>query len=271
MQYSPQRKLIVIRIRDCSPGQRSAPFFPMKDGAVRWKLADMISASGYSYTEIAGIVAAAMKVRLWARLSWSGHRVCICRQHFRRTFRGTSWTVSLWVRNGFRRRWQDFSGPPSRNFILKVRKIIPAPASSKNAPELSGAPVERKLRELDEVVAKCAGLSIEAATTRPYARCGAQVPIQVQVTNRSPVHSGWRGGHPGRPSDGGGRFPDNIPVRRVVGWTVQEPIPMAQFRFRIGAEPILITRPILYRYVDKILGDRAQPFAVVPPVSMRFG
>ena len=45
---------------------------------------------------------------------------------------------------------------------------------------------------------------------------------------------------------------------------------MAQFRFRIGAEPILITRAIQYRYVDKILGDRAQPFAVVPPVSVRF-
>jgi hypothetical protein len=75
---------------------------------------------------------------------------------------------------------------------------------------------------------------------------------------------------PGAPTIASADLPNNIPVRRIVGWNVQEPVPMAQFRFRIGAEPILITRPILYRYVDKILGDRTQPFAVGPPVSVGF-
>jgi hypothetical protein len=52
-------------------------------------------------------------------------------------------------------------------------------------------------------------------------------------------------------------------------WRVQSPVPDAQFRFRIGAEPILVTRPLLYRYVDRVLGQRTQPFAVVPPVSLK--
>ena len=77
-------------------------------------------------------------------------------------------------------------------------------------------------------------------------------------------------GHSWRRNSNGADLPNNIPVRRIVGWNVQTPVPSAQFRFRIGSEPILITRPILYRYVDKVLGDRTQPFAVVPPVSVRF-
>jgi LmbE family N-acetylglucosaminyl deacetylase len=136
---------------------------------------------------------------------------------------------------------------------------------------LSGHLVERKLRELDEVVAKCAGLSIDAVTAQPHAINGARIPIQVQVTNRSPIAMKLEAVDvPGAATTPGADLPNNIPVRRIVAWNVQTPVPSAQFRFRIGGEPILITRPILYRYVDKVLGDRTQPFAVVPPVSVRF-
>jgi hypothetical protein len=51
---------------------------------------------------------------------------------------------------------------------------------------------------------------------------------------------------------------------------VQTPLPGAQFRLAAGSESLTITRPLVYRYVDDVLGDRTAPFAVTPPVSVSF-
>ena len=40
--------------------------------------------------------------------------------------------------------------------------------------------------------------------------------------------------------------------------------------FEVAGAHIQLFRPVVYRYVDKVLGERTQPFTVVPPVSVSF-
>lgn len=134
-----------------------------------------------------------------------------------------------------------------------------------------GALATRKLHELDEVVALCAGLDIEALTEKPYAPAGSVVQIQAQVVNRSPAAISLEGINlPGAAQIAGSALQNNTPVHRAVSWTVPSTVPAMQFHLRLDGSSISITRPLVYRYVDKILGDRQQPFRVVPRVSVSF-
>jgi hypothetical protein len=65
-------------------------------------------------------------------------------------------------------------------------------------------------------------------------------------------------------------LPENAPVRKQIDWRVQTPVPTAQFRILTGGEALAVERPLVYRYVDDVLGDRTQPFVVTPPVSVSF-
>ena len=248
-------------------------FFRMKDGPVPVEVGGYDPLLGYSYTEIAGMSRSRHESQAMGTAQPVGPSRVYLEPVIPKNFSGDFLDgigigperLSPEVAGSLKAALTAFDPEGPQKVIpdlLQARRMLRS---------LSGSLGERKLRELDEVIGKCAGLSIEAVATRPYAPKGARIPIQVQVTNRSPVKLRLdRVDIQGASTMEGGDLPDNIPLRRVVGWTVQEPVPMAQFRFRIGAEPILITRAIQYRYVDKILGDRAQPFAVVPPVSVRF-
>jgi LmbE family N-acetylglucosaminyl deacetylase len=247
--------------------------FHMKDGPVPVEVGGYDPLLGYSYTEIAGMSRSRHESQAMGTAQLVGPSRVYLQPAIPKNFSGDFLDgiamgperLSPQVAGFLRSAIAEFQPERPHDVIptlLQSRRMLRS---------LSGSLVERKLRELDEVVAKCAGLSIEAATTQAHAAAGAKVPIQVQVTNRSPVSLKLEAVDlPGAPTIGVADLPNNIPVRRIVGWTVPQSIPSAQFRFRIGGEPILITRPILYRYVDKVLGDRTQPFAVVPPVSIRF-
>ncbi|HYP09449.1 MAG TPA: PIG-L family deacetylase [Bryobacteraceae bacterium] len=129
----------------------------------------------------------------------------------------------------------------------------------------------RKIRELDEMVARCAGMILEAAVQRPHAVAGGTVPLRIQAINRSPVAIRLDGVDvPGLPAIPAADLPENSLVRKQVDWRVQTPVPTARFRLLVGGEALEIARPLVYRYVDDVLGDRTQPFAVTPPVSVSF-
>jgi LmbE family N-acetylglucosaminyl deacetylase len=247
--------------------------FRTKDGPIPVEVGGYDPLLGYSYTEIAGMSRSRHESQAMGTAQSIGPSRVYLEPAIPKTFKGDFLDgialgperLSPQVAEYLKSALAEFDAErPYKTIpnLLHARRMLRS---------LSGNLVERKLRELDEVVAKCAGLSVEAVTAQPSAAIGSRTPIQVQATNRSPVSLSLESVNiPGAPMIQSADLPNNIPVRRVVGWSVQEPVPMAEFRFRIGAEPILISRPILYRYVDKILGDRTQPFAVIPAVSVRF-
>jgi hypothetical protein len=147
--------------------------------------------------------------------------------------------------------------------LLEARRLLRS---------LSGDLVARKLRELDEVLLQCAGVSAEAVAERPYAVAESIMPVKVRVVNRSPVSMQLEAAYlegaaaSARTAD----LKENLPVEQALQWPVRRASALAKFRFRIGAEPIEITRSVTYRYIDKVLGERTQPFAAVPPVSIAF-
>ncbi|HYI94099.1 MAG TPA: PIG-L family deacetylase, partial [Bryobacteraceae bacterium] len=146
--------------------------------------------------------------------------------------------------------------------LLEVRRILRS---------LSGELVARKLRELDDIVLRCAGMWMDAAAETPHGTAQAIVPVHVKVINRSPIAMRLEAVDiEGAPEIKPALLPENMPVQQVIRWPVRHRVPLAHFRFRIGNEPILGTRPIVYRYVDKLLGERTQPFTIVPPVSIQF-
>ena len=136
---------------------------------------------------------------------------------------------------------------------------------------LEGDLAARKLRELDEMVVRCAGMLLEAAVQRPYATAGATVPLRVQAINRSPAAIRLDAVDvAGAEAVPGAELAENAPMRKQINWRVQSTVPTAQFRLLAGGEALTLSRPLVYRYVDDVLGDRTQPFAVTPPVSVSF-
>lgn len=146
--------------------------------------------------------------------------------------------------------------------LLQTRRLLRS---------LSGDLVARKLRELDEVVLHCAGMFFEAAAASPHGVAGSTASIQLKAVNRSPIAMTLEAVDiDGAPPIRTLMLAENVLMQSTIRWTVRETKTTAQFRFRIGGEPILASRPVVYRYVDKVLGDRTQPFVVVPPVSITF-
>ena len=146
--------------------------------------------------------------------------------------------------------------------LLEARQVLRS---------LEGALAARKLRELDEAILRCAGMVVEANAQRPHATPGSEIAVEFEIVNRSELEILLDGvdlaGAPGvRPAV----LAFNNPVRLRVPWRVQPGAPTAEVRFRIGRETIAVRRPVLYRYVDRVLGERTQPFVATPPVSVGF-
>ena len=59
----------------------------------------------------------------------------------------------------------------------------------------------------------------------------------------------------------------NVLVTRITGHNIGQPVALW---FEVAGAHIQLFRPVVYRYVDKVLGERTQPFTVVPPVSVSF-
>jgi hypothetical protein len=136
--------------------------------------------------------------------------------------------------------------------------------------------LERKRRDLDEAIALCAGLWLDASTERPVATVGDTVTIKVQALNRSPVAMKLSsvtfepaGSTPSASLEKA--LANNIPIEQTLSWKVaSDGLRIARFRIAIGDESIEIVRPAVYRYVDRVRGELTRPFAVVPPVSASF-
>ena len=161
-----------------------------------------------------------------------------------------------------------------------------------------------KLEDLDEAIALCAGIHVEAAADAPAYVPGATAKINVIALSRSPLPvtlvgahlSGW--GDADAPAKNKAlennklesspvtmKVPANQPFsqpfwlkepRDAFTYTISDqlligradtvPEVTAKFDFSINGTPFSLTRAIHYRYADPATGEVIRPVVVQPPV-----
>jgi LmbE family N-acetylglucosaminyl deacetylase len=170
---------------------------------------------------------------------------------------------------------------------------------------------ERKLRELDETIALCSGLWLDASTDKAAVTPGGSLKVGVTALARLPgqvmllgVDLTGAGPKPDvrdiaplvlvrnrpnhytfgmqlpasqpysqpywldQPADGSFYA---VPDPREIGNPENRPVLEVHFHLRVNTTAIEITRPVEYRYVDRVYGELIRPVAVVPPVALDFG
>ena len=158
-----------------------------------------------------------------------------------------------------------------------------------------------KLTDLDESIAKCAGIWADAQAREGNVTPGSHVPVAMTVVAREPVPTSvqsvvaenvWRG-KPWTPTAAGQRIPDydlEVPAMQpysqpywlrtppesgayqvdsqlLVGLP-ESPVEQMRIRLTVAGTPIELVRPVLYRYNDRLEGEKVRPLTVVPPVAV---
>ena len=181
--------------------------------------------------------------------------------------------------------------------LLKARPLIAA---------ISDPLAKLKLAELDEAVAMCAGIWVNAQAGQAEVSPGAQLAIVTTVLNRSTasvtfegarLEGVWNQALPNPPAklaynqpltlEFKGKVPAAQPysqpywlVTPPAGdvYTVDDPMlvtladtpPVARVRVRLSVDGVALelVRPAAYRYADRASGERERPLAVVPAVAV---
>jgi LmbE family N-acetylglucosaminyl deacetylase len=186
--------------------------------------------------------------------------------------------------------------------LLKARPLIAAIAASTKDPL-----AERKLKELDETIALCSGLWLEAESDKAAVNPGATLRVNFTAIQRLPGQVALTGirltgmedaptvnlaptvlinNQPSRyntsftvpqnqpytqpywleqPKDGALY---SVPDPRDIGLPENEPVLEAHFRVQVDGVDLELTRPVQYRYVDRVYGEQVRPFTVMPPVAV---
>ncbi|MEO5922712.1 MAG: PIG-L family deacetylase [Bryobacteraceae bacterium] len=166
---------------------------------------------------------------------------------------------------------------------------------------------QRKLVELDELMALASGLYLEAQANDFAVTPGSDLKVNASATVRLPVQVSITGvrltGMQGAPSQDipptvlvnnqPTQYPltvkvpanqpysgpywlaqpkngtmYNIPDQRLIGNADNAPVLEAHFKMRIAGTEVELTRPVRHRYVDRVYGELFRPLEVVPPVAI---
>lgn len=167
----------------------------------------------------------------------------------------------------------------------------------------------RKLVELDEAVALCAGLYVDLLSDREQVTPGATIKVTANAIVRSKLDVQWKSvtfDRPGLnlPKFAGGKLPYNqnlahggewtldaatplsqpywmvrpkssggglytVPDAAKVGQPENDPVLMAKFTFSVKGIDFAVDRPVRYRFVDRAEGELTRTVIVVPPVALR--
>lgn len=267
---------------------------------------------GYSYGEIAGMSRSMHR----SQAMGSAERRGPMNQHFitvagdravRDAFDGIDTT---WNRVSGGREIGELLALAERDFVpdhpepaiaalVRARRLIAARDDSWSV---------RKLIDIDEAIALCAGIRVDAEMDRPTATPGSTAAIAVTAINRSRAPArlekvAWSGAALSKPE----AIPNpdplayNQPVTRKAQWNIASaqpdtqpywlagqrqaeayaiasqdlvglpenpPLLEAVVTLTVADEAIALRRPVLHRYVDRVRGEVVRPVAVVPPVSI---
>ncbi len=166
---------------------------------------------------------------------------------------------------------------------------------------------ERKLDDLDEAIADCAGLWLDAAADKGSVAPGGSLKVNLTALDRLPVHvvltgirlTGIEGAN--SPDLAAAVLVDNQPSRyspavavpasqpysqpywlvepkqgwlysvpdpREIGDPESPPVLEARFHLKIDGADLELARPVQYRYIDHIYGEMIRPLAIVPPIAI---
>ena len=185
--------------------------------------------------------------------------------------------------------------------------VIPQLAKARPLIAAISDPLARiKLDELDNLLAQCAGLWIDAQAREPETVPGSYLSVTTTLINRSRANMKLEGARLE------GMFNEDLPVepvqleynqtnaltstrrippaepytqpywleqppmgsaytvsdQRLIGLADTPPILRVQLRLTLDGTPFEVTRPVEYRYADRVEGARIRPIAVVPPVAV---
>jgi LmbE family N-acetylglucosaminyl deacetylase len=184
--------------------------------------------------------------------------------------------------------------------LLEARPMIASLAANKN-PWAS-----RKLTEIDEAVALCSGLWVEATSDRFAAVQGGKLKVNLTAIDRTPfaesdVTVNLNGSGGGQTVKVEGALKTNQPVTKSVELTLPAttpvsqpywlinphsltryeiddqqligradtvPVMLATFSVKAGGQTLSLVRPVAFRYVDKVRGELTRPLNVYPPVAL---
>lgn len=262
---------------------------------------------GYSFGEIAGMSRSQHRSQA---MGWREDKGAM--RNFFTVLAGTPASKDLF--EGIDTSWERIPGGTGAASLLRQaaqqfddrspEKIVPlllqarAEMRKLNSPAISG-----KLVEVEEAIALCAGLFLDASAARPLAVAGKPVQVRFSAVNRSPVKVSLD-----QVEAGGVSIPWNTALERgrVVTeaadismpslptqpyWLAKPrletmyaiddvrllgepdgPVAMsARFKLRIAGETIEYSRPVQHRYIDRIYGELTRPLVAVPPVLVRIG
>jgi LmbE family N-acetylglucosaminyl deacetylase len=171
--------------------------------------------------------------------------------------------------------------------LLKARPLIARSAGS-------GSPWAKwKLEELDEAIAACAGLWVDATADRPTGIPGSKLEAKLSAIDRAPFPLTWLDPDTAlpynqirtrslpvsipadqpysqpfwleKPNDGNAYTIDRQELRDLPE---NPPYYQVLFRFAAGSEKIELRRPLHYRYVDVERGEMERPVAITPPAAV---
>jgi hypothetical protein len=191
--------------------------------------------------------------------------------------------------------------------IEHPEKSLPALTKARPSVAAISDPLAKiKLAELDEIIALCAGLYVEADARQPDVSPGAALAVTTTVLNRSSAHVTLEGGAVEgiwneplavKPATLGYNQSAVVPFEHTVPaaqpytqpyWLVKPPSgdvyqvdnqlligladtpPAVEMRLKLTVDgaPIEVTRPVHYRYAARAEGERVRPLAIVPTVAV---
>jgi LmbE family N-acetylglucosaminyl deacetylase len=181
--------------------------------------------------------------------------------------------------------------------LVKARPLVAA---------MSDPLAKIKLNELDEAIAQCSGLLVEAQAKTPEIVPGDSLNVTLTVLNRSTVPVALEGAR------FEGMFKDELPVKaaklefnksltlkadrqvppaqpysqpywlvkppsddnytvedqNLIGLADTPPVLQVRLRFSIEGTPFELVRPVEYRYADRTEGERVRPLVVIPAIAV---
>ncbi|MBX7098732.1 MAG: PIG-L family deacetylase [Myxococcaceae bacterium] len=152
--------------------------------------------------------------------------------------------------------------------------------------------VQRKEQELVEVIAACAGVFVEAAAAAPTTVPGAKVEVVTQALVRAGTALTFSQVRVGEAQDSGAKakllvdaparltspfFLEQPPAKGT--WTLDDTQPFnapqlpaaleAEFTFKAGTQSLVLSRDVVFKWVDPTVGERTRPLEVLPPVVVK--
>jgi LmbE family N-acetylglucosaminyl deacetylase len=183
--------------------------------------------------------------------------------------------------------------------IAKLLAVRPAIAKLAATGNIWGI---RKLRELDQAAALCAGLWLDADASQPTQTPGGRWKVKLTAINRSPSAIGPVSAQINDTTTlVAQKLADNQPAtkeveiaipgdatysqpfwlrhphkgetyviddQRLIGRPDPIPVLTAKFTVLVQGQELTIEKPVIYRYVDNIQGEKTEPIIIAPPVAV---